>query len=115
LAETAEQIAAVNAAAKAAGRETPPRISVLFRPILGATEEQAWERAERILDTITASGAAKVAREWRDGGPRRTSGASGFSPPRAKATGTTVLCGRRWRPRPEPRAIPPHWSGFRKP
>ncbi|WP_405806703.1 LLM class flavin-dependent oxidoreductase [Streptomyces sp. NBC_01187] len=52
LAETAEQIAAVRAAAEAAGRSTPPRISVSFRPILGPTEDAAWERAHRILETI---------------------------------------------------------------
>jgi alkanesulfonate monooxygenase len=69
LKETAEQIASVRAAAKAAGRLTPPGISVSFRPILAPTEELAWERAERILDKITATGAAKAAREWRDGGP----------------------------------------------
>ncbi|RJQ83867.1 LLM class flavin-dependent oxidoreductase [Amycolatopsis panacis] len=69
LRETAEQIASVRAAAQAAGRLTPPRISVSFRPILAPTEELAWERAERILDQIVASGAAKAAREWRDGGP----------------------------------------------
>lgn len=57
LAETAEQIAAVRAAAEAAGRTTPPRISVSFRPILGATEEEAWERAHGILDTIHRNGA----------------------------------------------------------
>jgi alkanesulfonate monooxygenase len=74
LAETAEQIASVRAAAAAAGRETPPGISVSFRPILGATEELAWERAHRILDTITASGSTKVAREWRDGGPPQNVG-----------------------------------------
>jgi alkanesulfonate monooxygenase len=74
LAETAEQIAAVNAAAHTAGRATPPRISVSFRPILGATEEQAWERAHRILNTITSSGAATVARDWRDGGPPQNTG-----------------------------------------
>jgi alkanesulfonate monooxygenase len=74
LAETAQQIASVRAAAEAAGRETPPRISVSFRPILGPTEELAWERAHKILDTITASGSAKVAREWRDGGPPKNVG-----------------------------------------
>jgi alkanesulfonate monooxygenase len=42
---------------------------VSFRPILAPTEELAWERAQRILDKITATGAAKAAREWRDGGP----------------------------------------------
>jgi len=51
LAETKEQIDSVREAAKKAGRETPPRISVSFRPILGATEELAWERAHRILET----------------------------------------------------------------
>ena len=50
LAETREQIASVQAAAAAAGRAEPPRISVSFRPILGPTEELAWERAHRILD-----------------------------------------------------------------
>ncbi|MFE3138352.1 LLM class flavin-dependent oxidoreductase [Streptomyces scopuliridis] len=58
LAETAEQIASVRAAAVAAGRTAPPGISVSFRPILGATEELAWERAHRILDTIK-SGAGR--------------------------------------------------------
>ncbi|MEW2547381.1 LLM class flavin-dependent oxidoreductase [Streptomyces sp. NPDC047002] len=52
LAETAEQIASVRAAAAAAGRAEPPGISVSFRPILGPTEELAWERAHRILATI---------------------------------------------------------------
>ncbi|MFE4640676.1 LLM class flavin-dependent oxidoreductase [Streptomyces sp. NPDC056730] len=58
LAETAEQIASVRAAAVAAGRTTPPGISVSFRPILGATEELAWERAHHILETIK-SGAGR--------------------------------------------------------
>ncbi|GAA2613102.1 LLM class flavin-dependent oxidoreductase [Streptomyces axinellae] len=58
LAETAEQIAAVRAAAEAAGRAAPPRISVSFRPILGPTQEAAWERAHRILETIE-SGAGR--------------------------------------------------------
>lgn len=55
LAETAEQIAAVHAAARAAGRTTLPGISVSFRPILGATEEQAWARAHDIRDRIVAT------------------------------------------------------------
>jgi alkanesulfonate monooxygenase SsuD/methylene tetrahydromethanopterin reductase-like flavin-dependent oxidoreductase (luciferase family) len=53
LAETAEQIASVRAAA---GRPEPPRISVSFRPILGATEELAWERAHRILAAMPSAG-----------------------------------------------------------
>jgi alkanesulfonate monooxygenase len=56
LAETAEQIASVTAAAAAAGRAEPPKFSVSFRPILGATEDEAWARAHAILDTIRGSG-----------------------------------------------------------
>ncbi|MEU6221558.1 LLM class flavin-dependent oxidoreductase [Streptomyces sp. NPDC047022] len=52
LAQTAEQIAAVHAQARAAGRTVMPRISVSFRPVLGRTEEEAWERAYGILDAI---------------------------------------------------------------
>ncbi|WP_028936940.1 LLM class flavin-dependent oxidoreductase [Pseudonocardia spinosispora] len=55
LAETAEQIASVHAAARAAGRTELPGISVSFRPILAATEELAWERAHRIRDRIVAA------------------------------------------------------------
>ena len=57
LKETAEQIASVRAAAQAAGRTEAPGISVSFRPILGRTEEEAWERAHHILDTINSRGA----------------------------------------------------------
>lgn len=56
LAETAEQIASVRAAAVAAGRTDVPGISVSFRPVLGRTEDEAWERAHRILATIEERG-----------------------------------------------------------
>jgi alkanesulfonate monooxygenase len=55
LAQTAEQIARVRAEAEAAGRTDTPRISVSFRPILGPTDELAWERAHRILAQTTAN------------------------------------------------------------
>jgi alkanesulfonate monooxygenase len=58
LKETGEQIAAVQASAAAAGRG-PLGISVSFRPILAATDELAWERAERILATIEGSDGGK--------------------------------------------------------
>src|SRR3954470_1371331 len=58
LKETREQIAAVQAAAAAAGRG-PLGISVSFRPILAATDELAWARAERILATIEESKGGK--------------------------------------------------------
>jgi alkanesulfonate monooxygenase len=64
LAETAEQIAAVRAAAAAAGRTEPPRISVSFRPILGPTEALAWERAHQILQT-TQSNLESFRGQWR--------------------------------------------------
>ncbi|MFJ8042801.1 LLM class flavin-dependent oxidoreductase [Kitasatospora sp. NPDC096147] len=56
LAETAQQIASVRAAAVAAGRTDVPGISVSFRPILGRTEAEAWERAHGILATIKERG-----------------------------------------------------------
>jgi alkanesulfonate monooxygenase len=72
LAETAQQIASVHAAAKAAGRTELPGISVSFRPILAPTEELAWERAERILDTIKSGAGAAFwsarRRPWRAAG-----------------------------------------------
>ncbi|KQQ01572.1 MULTISPECIES: LLM class flavin-dependent oxidoreductase [unclassified Rathayibacter] len=54
LRDTAEQIRSVTEASERAGRSSRPRIQVAFRPILGATEEQAWEKAERILGRIEA-------------------------------------------------------------
>ncbi|WP_335938531.1 LLM class flavin-dependent oxidoreductase [Streptomyces sp. PTD5-9] len=57
LAQTAEQIASVKAAALAAGRTDTPRIQVAFRPIIAPTEELAWEKAHRTLDRIRARGA----------------------------------------------------------
>jgi len=54
LAQTAEQIESVRQAAVAAGRGDLPKIQVAFRPILGATEELAWEKAHRTVQTIKA-------------------------------------------------------------
>ncbi|MFG2136797.1 LLM class flavin-dependent oxidoreductase [Streptomyces sp. NPDC048650] len=54
LAQTAEQIGSVRAAAQAAGRRRAPRIQVAFRPILAPTEELAWEKAHRTLERIRA-------------------------------------------------------------
>ncbi|PPF63127.1 alkanesulfonate monooxygenase [Clavibacter michiganensis] len=54
LANTAEQIERITVEAHAAGRTERPRIQVAFRPILGATEELAWKKAEEILGKIEA-------------------------------------------------------------
>ncbi|YAL82753.1 LLM class flavin-dependent oxidoreductase [Dermacoccaceae bacterium W4C1] len=57
LAGTAEQIARIRATAERAGRPAPT-IQVAFRPILGATEELAWDKAQRTLGQIQQNVAA---------------------------------------------------------
>ncbi|HXJ82334.1 MAG TPA: LLM class flavin-dependent oxidoreductase [Candidatus Methylomirabilis sp.] len=52
LAAIRERIATVRAAAAEWGRT--PRVSVSLRPIIAPTEEQAWDKAHRILATVTA-------------------------------------------------------------
>ena len=72
LAETRQQIDSVNHAARNAGRDDVPGISVSFRPILGPTQELAWERAHRILEAtkenIAAFRARWGAKSWGLGG-----------------------------------------------
>lgn len=75
LAQTAEQIEAVKAAAAAAGRTEPPRFQVAFRPIIAPTEELAWEKAHRTVDTIRArreSGAPVRVRHHTGAAPENT-------------------------------------------
>ncbi|MEW2544194.1 LLM class flavin-dependent oxidoreductase [Streptomyces sp. NPDC047002] len=75
LAKTAEQIEAVHAAARAAGRATPPRIQVAFRPIIAPTEELAWEKAHRTVAAIKerrASGDPVLTRRHRTSAPENT-------------------------------------------
>ncbi|MDQ0790584.1 LLM class flavin-dependent oxidoreductase [Streptomyces sp. B3I8] len=52
LARTAQQIDAVKAAAKVAGRVEGPRFQVAFRPIIAPTEQAAWEKAHRVVGAI---------------------------------------------------------------
>ncbi len=63
LAETREQIVKINAAAAKAGRQDRPRIWVTFRPIIGETEDLAWQKAHRIL--------AKLKAHYSNGDPTR--------------------------------------------
>jgi alkanesulfonate monooxygenase len=51
LVNTAEQIASIHQVADAAGRPHP-RIWISFRPIVAPTDELAWEKAYRILNTV---------------------------------------------------------------
>ena len=53
IAAVKEQIAGIRAIAAEHGRE--PSFSLSVRPILGATEAQAWERAENILASVKKS------------------------------------------------------------
>jgi alkanesulfonate monooxygenase len=52
LADTREQIDAVAAAAKAAGRDDTPRTWVTFRPIVAPTDALAWEKASDVLAAL---------------------------------------------------------------
>ncbi|MEE1923983.1 LLM class flavin-dependent oxidoreductase [Pseudomonas sp. 148P] len=61
LEQVRERIAKVRRAAAKYGREKHIRFSLSLRPILGATEDEAWARAERILAD------AKVLHEQRAG------------------------------------------------
>ncbi|MFD9261820.1 LLM class flavin-dependent oxidoreductase [Streptomyces sp. NPDC059538] len=69
LAKTAEQIEAVKAAARAAGRTDVPRIQVAFRPIIAPTEELAWEKAHRTVGAIKQRRQAGLVRQQRNGIP----------------------------------------------
>ena len=70
LADTREQIARIEAGARAAGREDNPRTWVTFRPIVAETDELAWEKAHRQI--------AKLAETYANAGLvpfRQTKGA----------------------------------------
>jgi alkanesulfonate monooxygenase len=54
-----ETIARVRAAAARYGREHLVRFSLSFRPILAETEDQAWARAEALVERTRAVRAAK--------------------------------------------------------
>lgn len=70
LAQAGDLVRRVRAEAAHHGREI--EFSISFRPILGATEEQAWSRAERILlDTQRQ----RVTQGFARGGPQQSEGA----------------------------------------
>jgi len=68
LAGTREQIASIDAAAAAAGRDRP-RLQIAFRPIIAPTEELAWAKAQTILDRISSTVAGGKAPHHRSGTP----------------------------------------------
>jgi alkanesulfonate monooxygenase len=68
LADTAEQIERVEKMTAEAGRPRP-KIQVAFRPILGPTEDKAWERAYEIVERIESRRAPK--NPWIRGSKQR--------------------------------------------
>jgi len=70
LAQVAELTSRVRAEAAVHGRTV--RFSVSFRPILAATEDAAWARAERILEDTRR---LRVAQGYSRGGPQQSEGA----------------------------------------
>lgn len=68
LAPTAERFRQFRDLAAAHGRR--PRFSISFRPILGRTEGEAWDRARRIQAAVEASGPGAISRLEASGRPR---------------------------------------------
>lgn len=118
LARTAEQIEAVKAAAKAAGRADVPRIQVAFRPIIAPTEELAWEKAHRTVGAIKQRRRAGLVRHHRDGvleaiAPQNT-GSQRLIAIAEAGSATTGRCGPRPPPPPAAPATPTPWSAPRR-
>jgi alkanesulfonate monooxygenase len=74
LAQVKETIAQVRAAAAVHGRENLIRFSLSLRPILGRTEEEAWARADRILQDAKALRDEAPAAYRRPAGPPQNAG-----------------------------------------
>ena len=70
MADTAEQIETVYAAARQAGRTDVPRIQVAFRPVIAPTDDLAWDKAHATVAAIRARTDAGGSL-----GPRRLAGA----------------------------------------
>ena len=108
-AQVREQVARVRAEAAKHGRTV--RFSVSFRPILAATEEAAWERAEHILEETQRLRAAQGLGVRRTRAKRRRA-------PTARGIGRlgsrpTNACGPASRRRPADARIRPRWSARR--
>lgn len=67
LAQTAETIAKVRAAAAQHGRQDSIRFSLSIRPILAHSEAEAWGRADRILESARAAQGGRIRSIFRQG------------------------------------------------
>ena len=106
LAAVRAHIERVRAAAAANGRAL--RFSLSLRPILGPTEEAAWERAHSLLAQVQAKAAAQG---HATAARPRASARSGCSRRRPPATSTTRGCSPRSPRRPGRAATRRRWSG----
>jgi alkanesulfonate monooxygenase len=70
LAQAGDLVQRVRVAAAAHGRSI--EFSISFRPILGATEEEAWAKADRILEDTRR---LRVSQGFARGGPQQSEGA----------------------------------------
>lgn len=88
-----ERIAEIRAAAAEHGRADQIRFSLSLRPVLGRTEDEAWARADRILQAATARSEQLLA-----GGqaPRRVTEAVGSQRLLATAAQGRVVDKRLW-------------------
>ncbi|MET0793534.1 MAG: LLM class flavin-dependent oxidoreductase [Polyangiaceae bacterium] len=68
LEQTRETIAKVRASAARFGRADRVRFSISLRPILGRTEQEAWARADRILEATKASDVGRRSSIFRKAG-----------------------------------------------
>ena len=89
LAEAAKTIARVRASAARHGRTV--RFSLSTRPILASTEDAAWARARRIIETIS-----EIRGQAMSGAPAKTPGAVGSQRLLAAAAEGEVLDQRLW-------------------
>ena len=106
-----ETIARVRASVARAGRDPAAiRFSLSFRPVLAATEEAAWARADRIIARIRELRADAAAAAGRS---PRASAPSACWKRRPAAACATSGCGPRWRRRSAPARTPRRWSARR--
>ena len=108
-AEVRETIARVRASAARHGRQV--RFSVSFRPILAATEDAAWARAQRIYDEAAALGQAAG---LGDGDPKQSEGARRLLAAAAQGERVDGRSGRRSPGSTEGGRTPPRWWGHRR-
>jgi alkanesulfonate monooxygenase len=96
LEQVKETIAAVRAAAAVHGRERHIRFSLSLRPVLGRTEEEAWARADRILEAAKALRAEGPSPLTGRAGGGLLSGAAGAQRLLATAARGRVVDQRLW-------------------